>query len=147
MSKNIDDLIDQWHNGDSELSLHEYLGMTVEEYEEWMKGNLKGCLQTSLEEIMDQVFECPQCHDSVRPGHLACYSCGLTAEKRPTVATREMQSQLLKTIESIRNAYSKIDEAKMNSHNHQHVMNMVNEGLTYIVEALHTAESLESSFL
>ncbi len=28
----IDDYIDIWHNGDSDLSLHEFLGMTPKEY-------------------------------------------------------------------------------------------------------------------
>jgi len=35
----IDDLpdhIDRWHDGDSELELHEYLGLTWEEYSEWI---------------------------------------------------------------------------------------------------------------
>lgn len=28
----VDDWIDRWHEGDSKVSLHEYLGMTWEEY-------------------------------------------------------------------------------------------------------------------
>ena len=28
----INDLIDKWHDGDSEMALHEYLGMTWDEY-------------------------------------------------------------------------------------------------------------------
>ncbi|QFP97348.1 hypothetical protein SEA_SPILLED_33 [Streptomyces phage Spilled] len=30
---NIDDLIEEWHEGDSPLPLHEFLGMTSEEYD------------------------------------------------------------------------------------------------------------------
>lgn len=29
---NIHDLIDQWHKGESELELHEFLGLTWEQY-------------------------------------------------------------------------------------------------------------------
>lgn len=36
ISKNIDDTIDNWHNGISKLELHEYLGMTWDEYSEWL---------------------------------------------------------------------------------------------------------------
>lgn len=32
LSFEIDDYIDNWHNSDSELELHEYLGMTKAEY-------------------------------------------------------------------------------------------------------------------
>lgn len=32
----IDDFIDLWHEGGSELSLHEFLGMTWEEYSAWV---------------------------------------------------------------------------------------------------------------
>jgi hypothetical protein len=32
----IDELIDEWHAGDSPLPLHEYLGMTWEEYKLWL---------------------------------------------------------------------------------------------------------------
>nr|VFJ54040.1 MAG: hypothetical protein BECKFM1743C_GA0114222_101334 [Candidatus Kentron sp. FM]VFJ54406.1 MAG: hypothetical protein BECKFM1743A_GA0114220_101313 [Candidatus Kentron sp. FM]VFK10862.1 MAG: hypothetical protein BECKFM1743B_GA0114221_101584 [Candidatus Kentron sp. FM] len=34
--ENIDDFVEQWHEGDSELPLHEYLGMTKAEYSLWM---------------------------------------------------------------------------------------------------------------
>lgn len=34
VNEHIDDLIEQWHNSDSELELHEYLGMTQSEYKE-----------------------------------------------------------------------------------------------------------------
>ena len=33
----IDDLIDEWHEGDSELPLHEFLGWTEEEYKAWVE--------------------------------------------------------------------------------------------------------------
>jgi len=35
--ESIDDYIDEWHEGDSELPLHEYLGMTLEQYSFWVK--------------------------------------------------------------------------------------------------------------
>jgi len=31
--ESIDDKIEEWHNSDSNLKLHEYLGLTIEEYE------------------------------------------------------------------------------------------------------------------
>ena len=34
----IDDLIDEWHEGDSDLELYEYLGMTFEEYKKLIEG-------------------------------------------------------------------------------------------------------------
>jgi len=33
----IDDAIDHWHDGDSQLELHEFLGMTLDEYAKWIK--------------------------------------------------------------------------------------------------------------
>lgn len=33
----MDNLIDAWHDGDSNLPLHEYLGMTQAEYHEWVR--------------------------------------------------------------------------------------------------------------
>ena len=35
-NKDYDKLVKEWHNSDSELRLFEYLGMTKEEYAEWM---------------------------------------------------------------------------------------------------------------
>lgn len=32
----IADRIDAWHNSDSDLPLHDYLGMTWEEYQQWV---------------------------------------------------------------------------------------------------------------
>ena len=32
----IDDLIDEWHDSDSELQLHEYLGWSEEDYRKWV---------------------------------------------------------------------------------------------------------------
>lgn len=32
----IDDFIDIWHNSDTNINLHEFLGMTVEEYSNWV---------------------------------------------------------------------------------------------------------------
>lgn len=34
--KSVDDLIDEWHEGNSNLPLHEFLGMTKEEYNKWI---------------------------------------------------------------------------------------------------------------
>ena len=33
----IDDYIDQWHTGNSDVPLHTYLGMSWEEYAAWIK--------------------------------------------------------------------------------------------------------------
>ena len=33
----IDDFVDRWHEGDSDLPIHEYLGMTRDEYLSWVK--------------------------------------------------------------------------------------------------------------
>jgi DNA-directed RNA polymerase specialized sigma subunit len=32
----IDDFVDAWHESDSDLEIYEYLGMTEEEYGEWV---------------------------------------------------------------------------------------------------------------
>jgi hypothetical protein len=37
--ENIDDLIDEWHESNSELPLHEYLGLTWEQYKHWIKSD------------------------------------------------------------------------------------------------------------
>ncbi|MGS2779908.1 hypothetical protein ACVBAX_21455 [Robertmurraya sp. GLU-23] len=34
---NIYDFIEEWHNSDSEKELHEYLGLTFEQYAYWVK--------------------------------------------------------------------------------------------------------------
>ncbi len=36
--KTIDDLIDEWHEVDNDLELHEYLGMSLEEYNNFIEG-------------------------------------------------------------------------------------------------------------
>lgn len=33
----VDDAVDEWHNGKSNVSLREYLGWTHEEYVAWVK--------------------------------------------------------------------------------------------------------------
>lgn len=35
----IDDYIDSWHDGDSKLTLHEYLGLTWEQYKKYVEVN------------------------------------------------------------------------------------------------------------
>lgn len=35
----IEDYVDEWHEGDSEEGLHEYLGMTEEEYAIWVEND------------------------------------------------------------------------------------------------------------
>ena len=32
----INDFVDEWHDGDSPLSLHEYLGMSLVDYRQWV---------------------------------------------------------------------------------------------------------------
>ena len=34
--KEIHDAIDEWHRGDSEEELHDYLGWSIDEYREWL---------------------------------------------------------------------------------------------------------------
>jgi len=36
---NIDDLIDSWHESDTEQKLHEYLRLTLEQYSQWVETN------------------------------------------------------------------------------------------------------------
>jgi hypothetical protein len=33
----LDDLVDKWHDSDTKVSLHEYLGMSREEYSVWVE--------------------------------------------------------------------------------------------------------------
>lgn len=41
----IDDFVDRWHESDSDLSIHEFLGMTREEYLSWVKDpNVLPCI-------------------------------------------------------------------------------------------------------
>ncbi len=35
--EDIDDFIDAWHNSNSNVPLHEYLGMTMEEYKTYVQ--------------------------------------------------------------------------------------------------------------
>lgn len=35
----IDDAISDWHNGDSQLNLHEFLGLSWEEHSSWVKNS------------------------------------------------------------------------------------------------------------
>lgn len=35
MNEELDDLVGQWHDSDKQVSLHEYLGMSWEEYAVW----------------------------------------------------------------------------------------------------------------
>jgi hypothetical protein len=36
LPEDIDDFVDSWHDGDSELPLHQYLGMSESEYSLWV---------------------------------------------------------------------------------------------------------------
>ena len=36
----IDDMVDEWHDGASELLLHEYLGWTFQEYKTWVESSV-----------------------------------------------------------------------------------------------------------
>lgn len=38
--QSIDDRIEEWHKGNSNLELHEYLGMTFEEYKKFVEGKI-----------------------------------------------------------------------------------------------------------
>ena len=37
--KAVNDAIDRWHEGRSELPLHKYLGMTIEEWERFVRNS------------------------------------------------------------------------------------------------------------
>lgn len=43
----VDDYVEKWHQGDSEEDLHDYLGLTWNEYIEWVAHN------SYLQEIID----------------------------------------------------------------------------------------------
>ena len=36
----IDDKVDEWHNSNTNMLLHEYLGMTWDEYKEYIENNI-----------------------------------------------------------------------------------------------------------
>ena len=52
----IDDAIDEWHNGLDPRPLHEYLGMTENEYKLWAQ-NPK-CLQEIIEARRSRLIPC-----------------------------------------------------------------------------------------
>lgn len=35
--ENIDDYLEKWHNSSSDLEVHEYLGLTIEQYARWVE--------------------------------------------------------------------------------------------------------------
>lgn len=39
-NKNIDDLIDAWHDSHSPLALHEWLGLTWEQFKYWVENKV-----------------------------------------------------------------------------------------------------------
>lgn len=73
---------------------------------------------------MTQIFECPQCHEAVKPDHLACYSCGMTAEVRPTVVTGEHQKVVAAALEAVEDALGHLINQQLN---HRH--NEYTEGI------------------
>jgi len=38
--KKINKLIEEWHKGHDPLPLHKFLGMTIEEYNDWVVSNI-----------------------------------------------------------------------------------------------------------
>jgi len=48
--ENIHDLIDEWHEGDSNQELHEFLGFTFEEYARWVETDEFPSSTSSLQE-------------------------------------------------------------------------------------------------
>lgn len=66
---------------------------------------------------MTQTFECPQCHETVKPDPLACYSCGMTAEVRPTVVTGEHRKMVAEAQEAIEDAFAHLINHQLN---HRH---------------------------
>lgn len=39
--KSLDDLVEEWHDNDDPRPLHEYLGMTWEQYSEWTQPKIQ----------------------------------------------------------------------------------------------------------
>lgn len=56
----LDDLVTAWHEGDSELSLQDYLGLSEEEYSQWVKDGY--LLLVGPGEIVDA-------HNALRAAH------------------------------------------------------------------------------
>jgi len=74
---------------------------------------------------MTQIFECPQCHDEVKPDHIACYSCGMTAEVRPTVVTGSHQLTLSEAIEAVDDALGHLINHQLNNGTGEHISKTV----------------------
>lgn len=45
----IDNWVDYWHTHETGHALHEFLGMTHDEYEQWLKSGENAVLQSILE--------------------------------------------------------------------------------------------------
>lgn len=51
----IDDKIDEWHAGDTGVPLHEYLGMTHEEYKHFLE-NTTQSLKDEMDDLSQKAF-------------------------------------------------------------------------------------------
>lgn len=55
----IDNMIEEWHSSNSNLSLHEYLGLSFKQYREYLKGFV---LSDITEEQASNVVDNPRVH-------------------------------------------------------------------------------------
>lgn len=60
----IDDYIDEWHDGDYDVDLNEFLGMTKEEYRLWVENDsmmkyiiIAHMENKSIGEVMSEIYE------------------------------------------------------------------------------------------
>lgn len=60
----IDDYIDEWHDGDYDVEIYEFLGMTQEEYRLWVENDsmikyiiIAHMENKSIEEVISELYE------------------------------------------------------------------------------------------
>ena len=69
--KEIDDLVDQWHDGDYKVTLSEFLGMTNEEYSQWLFEPMYFIDASKLPP--PELIACPSC--GIPTPRKLCYQC------------------------------------------------------------------------
>lgn len=97
----IDDAIDGWHDGPNEgRELHEYLGLTFEQYKKWVE---KSELPPPTGPLRDQCFMCSERNCFIRiyrPGvmdEVACHDHIKDLEHHADLTTKEIKSHLSST--------------------------------------------------
>jgi hypothetical protein len=106
---NIDDAIDAWHKGDSNLPLHEHLEMSIEEYSTFVEGDtLSPELQAERQRIMEALEICPECGNKTlasplenRSGEIICISpqCNYSAWKEVVPKPKKKKRPLKKDVD------------------------------------------------